>query len=53
LAITGDKHGQLSIWDKSQDVVASKVHINNTIRIISQIVVEDEDIIAVGLVNKN
>lgn len=45
---TGDKHGQLSIWDRSQDVIASKVHINNTIRIIGQTVIQDEDIIAVG-----
>ncbi|KAI8578664.1 hypothetical protein K450DRAFT_245947 [Umbelopsis ramanniana AG] len=49
--ISGDKHGQLSIWDRSQDVIASKVHINNTIRIIGQTVIEEEDIIAVGYAN--
>ncbi|CAO3684791.1 unnamed protein product [Umbelopsis ramanniana] len=49
--ISGDKHGQLSIWDRSQDVIASKVHINNTIRIIGQTVIQDEDIIAVGYAN--
>ncbi|KAJ2956227.1 hypothetical protein NQZ79_g7887 [Umbelopsis isabellina] len=51
ILLSGDKAGQLSIWQRPQSTVASKVHFSSAIKCISRSNADDQDIFAIGYAN--